>query len=136
MLLKKNTMKKCLYIIILLIFNFCLFSCKTEKAKEQKTPLEELKKVQKKESYKVCLDEQFCNRVPLGNYAYLLRITPNLSKPKNDMEYQLLLKRDKKMYGKDDLKLNDTVVNMFINKKRIIALCKENKKDSINLIGR
>ncbi len=127
-------MKKLLYIIIFLIFNSCLCSCKTEKPKTHKGLLKKTKKLQKKEDYKVCLDAQFCKHIPLGNYAHILKITPNLSKPKNNMAYKLLLIRDKKMYTSgSDLKRNDTIINILINKELITDLAKKNKEDSIDI---
>ncbi|ADV49004.1 hypothetical protein I2486_08555 [Cellulophaga sp. E16_2] len=123
-------MKKSLYIIILTIFIFSLYSCKKESSKEpEKTPEKSIKKV----SYKVCLDEKFCDGIRLGNYSYILKITPNLSKPKNNMEYRLLLIRNKKMYNSGNLKLNDSIINILINKNTIKDLYKRNKKDSINI---
>ncbi len=126
-------MKKLFYFLILLIFNFCLCCCKTEKPKTHKESSEKSEKAQKTEDYKVYLDKLFYKQIQLGNYTHILKITPNLSKPRNNMEYTLLLIRDKKMRGEDYEKLNDTLINLLINKKTITDLYKKNNKDSINL---
>lgn len=123
-------MDKSLYVIILLIFNFWLCSCKTENSKEYKKTQ---KKTKVKLDYKVCLDEKFCSNIKLGNYGYILKITPNLSKPKNDMEYKLLLIRNEKMYNSGSLKLNDSVINISINKSSIKKLYKRSKSDSTDI---
>lgn len=118
-------------IIILLFFCFC--SCKTEKTKIKNKASEKTEKAPQKENYKACLDEVFFNNIQLGNYDHTIKITPNISKPKNNMEYKLLLIRDKKSADSGNLKLNDTIINMLINKKAIKDLYKQNKPDTINI---
>lgn len=136
-------MRKNLHIIILLIFSFCCCFCKTEKSKTHKEssekPKKEIKEIKKTE-YKTCVDKKSYKNIGLGNYSYTLEITPNLSMPKNNMEYKTLLIRDKKRYNSGNLKLHDTVINILINKKSIKDLYNsssknvhKNTKDSINI---
>ncbi|QWX85412.1 hypothetical protein H0I23_07160 [Cellulophaga sp. HaHaR_3_176] len=124
-------MKKKLHILVLLFFCFC--SCKTEKTKLKSESSEKKEKISKKENYKACLDEVFFNNVRLGNYGHIIKITPDTLKPKNNMDYNLLLIRDKKMSDSGNLKLNDTIINMLINKNTIKKSYKQNKKDTINI---
>ena len=124
-------MKKELYIIILILF--CLFSCKTETSKTKNKLSDKTEIALKKEDYKVCLDEVFFDDVRLGNYGHIIKITPDTVRPKNDMDYKLLLIRDKKMANTGNLKLKDTVVNILINKKAIKNLYNQNKIDTINI---
>lgn len=112
---------------------FCFCSCKKENHKPKNKSLEKIEKPQRKENYKVCLNEVFLNNIRLGNYGHTIRITPDTSRPKNDMAYKLLLIRDKKMANVGNLKLNDTVVDMLIHKKAIKALYEQNKNDTINI---
>ncbi|AIZ42351.1 hypothetical protein [Cellulophaga baltica] len=126
-------MRNFLQIIVLFIISFSLCCCKNEKPEPQKKISEKPKSTEKKESYKVCLDKDSIKDIRLGNYAYKLKITPNLSQPKHNMEYELLLIRDKKKANNGNLKLNDTVINILINKKNIAALADNQQKDRINI---
>jgi len=126
--------------IILLIL--CLCSCKSEKSKTPKAAsdkfesvkgIERVDGVEQKENYKVCLDERAFKDIRLGNYAHILKITPDVSKPKNNMAYRIVLIRDKKKADIGHLKLKDTVIYMLINKKSIKNLYKNEKRDSITI---
>lgn len=117
----------------MILFFFCFCSCKTEKTKVKNKSSEKTEKVPKKENYKACLDEVFFNNIRLGNYGHIIKITPDTSKAKNNMEYKLLLIRDKKMADSGNLKLNDTIINMLINKKAIKNSYRQKKTDTINI---
>ena len=135
--IKKNMIKKLLYLTTILLFCFC----KTEKSNtviessEKIEKPEELQKVEEKENYKTCLKEKIYENLSLGNYAYSLKITPDSAKPKNDMAYKLQLIREKLARGTGHLKVKDTVVNMLINKKAIKALYEKKikKTDSLSI---
>ncbi|QXP58672.1 hypothetical protein [Olleya sp. HaHaR_3_96] len=126
----------------ILLLVFCLCSCKTEKSKTPRATSEKVKSVkgvervdgvEQKENYKVCFDESAFKDIRLGNYAHILKITPDISKPKNNMEYRILLIRDKKKADIGHLKLKDTITNILINKKSIKDLYKDEKRDSITI---